>query len=200
MKITTEKTKSGKVKISADGEYRFSVPAIIWFSSGISEEADVDEEELLSLKKEGDSSFAYETALRLLSMRSHSKKELYMKLKMKYSAEAAVSATEKCEGLGLIDDEKYAEYYARECYERKNWSANRIRAELNSKGIDRDTAENAINALDIDKNTAIINILNKMHLSYPLSDKDRNRAVRRLLSMGYSLSDIRKHLDVEEEW
>lgn len=200
MKITTEKLKSGKVKISADGEYRFSVPAIIWFSSGLSEEDDVNEEELLSLQKEGDSSFAYESALRMLSMRSHAKKELFMKLKMKYSAEAAVTAVEKCEALGLIDDEKYAEYYARELYERKNWAPERIRAELKSRGVDRAAAENAIKALDIDKNQAIINILNKMRLSYPLSEKDRNRAVRRLISMGYSLSEIRKHLDVEEEW
>lgn len=199
MKITTEKLKSGKVKISADGEYLFSVPELIWFSSGLSEGDEAEEEELLSLQREGNSSFAFESALRVLSMRSHSKKELYRKLKMKYSAEAAVFAVEKCENLGLINDAKVAEYYARECYERKNWSPTRIRAELNRRGIDRETAENAINLLDIDKNQAIINVLNKMRLTYPLSDKDRNRAIRRLISMGYSLSEIRKHLDVEEE-
>lgn len=199
MKITTEKLKSGKVKISADGEYLFSVPELIWFSSGLSEGDEAEEEELLSLQREGNSSFAFESALRVLSMRSHSKKELYRKLKMKYSAEAAVFAVEKCENLGLINDAKVAEYYALECYERKNWSPTRIRAELNRRGIDRETAENAINLLDIDKNQAIINVLNKMRLTYPLSDKDRNRAIRRLISMGYSLSEIRKHLDVEEE-
>lgn len=200
MIITTERTSSGKIKISADGEYRFSVPEIIWYASVLSDGGEADEEELLSLQAEGDSSFAYESALRLLSMRSHSEKELFMKLKMKYSAGAAANAVAKCRDLGLIDDEKYAEYYARELYERKYWSGNRIRAELNRKGIARDIAENAVKALDIDKNTAIINILNKMHLSYPLSEKDKNRAVRRLISMGYSLSEIRKHLDVEEEW
>ena len=202
MKITAERLKSGKVKISADGEYRFSVPELIWYQSGLSSDCDSDEEELLSLKAEGDSSFAFEAALRLLSSRAHAKKELFFKLKMKYSAEAAGFAVEKCEGLGLIDDEKFAEIYAQELYERKNYSPSRIRAELSQKGIDRETAENAINLLDIDKNECIINILNKMRLSYPLSEKDKNRAVRRLVSMGYSLSDIRKHLDVNDiaEW
>lgn len=201
MVVTTQRTSSGKVKISADGEYRFSVPEMIWYQSGFSNGSEINEEELLSLKEEGDSSFAFETALNLLSRRAHSEKELFFKLKMKYSAEAASFAVEKCRDLGLTDDEKFAQSFAQELYERKNYSVSRIRAELSQKGVDRETAENAINLLDIDKNKAIINILNKMRLSYPLSEKDKNRAVRRLVSMGYSLSDIRKHLEVEDdEW
>ena len=195
MIITTEKLNSGKVKIYGDGEYLFSVPAIIWFASDLSEDSEINEEELLSLKAEGDSSFAYESALRMLTMRSHSKKELYGKLRMKYGAAAAADAVDKCEELGLIDDEKFARYYASELYERKHFSAPRILAELNMKGIDREIAENTVNTLDIDSDRAIICIINKMRLDFPLSDRDRNRAVRRLVSMGYSFSEIKKQLD-----
>lgn len=202
MKISVSRLRSEKVKISADGTEDFYVPEIVWLRSGFSEGDDIDEEELLSLKEEGYSSFAYETALRLLTARAHSKKELYNKLKMKYSASAAESAVEKCEALGLTDDEKFASAYAQELYERRHFSENRIRAELKIKGIDRETAENVINGLDIDGNSAIMEILNKMRLTYPLSEKDKNRVIRRLLSMGYSMSDIRKHLTVvnDEDW
>lgn len=199
MTVTSQRLKSGKIKIFVDGEYSFSVPEIIWYSSGISEGNDIDEEALLSLKQEGASSFAYESALNILSLRAHSKKELFMKLSAKYGREAAEKAVERCENAGLTDDEKFAECFARELYERKNYSPVRIKAELSMRGIDRYICENAINSLDIDKNQAIINILNKMHLNYPLSENDRNRAVRRLISMGYSIGEIRKHIDINEE-
>lgn len=195
MIITTTTAKSGRINIFADGEYQFTVPASVWFSSGFSQEDEISAEELSGLKIRGDSSCAFENALRYLSNRAHSKKELGMKLKRKYCDEAVEYALSKCEELGLLDDEKFAQLFAEELSERKKYAPKRIVSELVERGIKREIAENAVNMLDKDVKNSIIDIIGRMCLSDNPTEKEKNRVIRRLLNMGYSLNDIRKYID-----
>lgn len=195
MIITTTTAKSGRINIFADGEYRFTVPASVWFSLSYSQEDEISEEELSGLKIRGDSSCAFENALRYLSNRAHSSKELEMKLKRKYCDEAVDYALTKCEELNLLDDEKFAVMLAEELSERKKYAPKRIVSELVARGIKREIAENAVNMLDKDVKNSIIDIIGKMRLSDNPTEKEKNRAIRKLLNMGYSLSEIRKYID-----
>lgn len=191
MEISTTTAKSGRINIHADGEYLFTVPALIWYASPLSSKPYADEEELFALKALGEEHDAYEKALRLLSMRAHGEKELKRKLRQKYSEEASDSAIIKLTENGLIDDEKFAADLAEELSRRKSYSPERIKNELINRGIDRETAKNAANALDIDKKEGIINIINKLHLPESPTKKDVDRLLRRLLTAGYTMSEIR---------
>ncbi|MCH5198155.1 MAG: regulatory protein RecX [Oscillospiraceae bacterium] len=199
MEISVTTAKSGRINIHADGEYYFTVPALIWYASPISSKKEADEEELFALKALGEEHDAYEKALRLLSNRAHGEKELKMKLRQKYSDEAADSAILKLTENGLIDDEKFARDLAEELSRRKSYSAERIKNELISRGIDRETAKNAANSLDIDKKAGIINIISKIHLPESPTKKDVDRLLRRLLTAGYSMSEIREVISFSEE-
>lgn len=145
-------------------------------------------------------SAAYDKALRLLSLRAHSKKELENKLRQKFSPEASREAVERCENAGFINDEKFAESYAEELLRRKGFSGKRIFSALLQKGISRETAESAVNALDIDENSGIIKALKKMHITEESNEKEIARAVRRLLNMGYNINDIKKYIGRWEEY
>ncbi len=195
MIITTTTAKSGRINIFADGEYRFTVPATVWFSQAFSQEDEISEEELSELKIRGDSSCAFENALRYLSNRAHSTKELEMKLKRKYCDEAVEYAIDKCRELSLIDDEAFAALFAEELLEKKKYAPKRIVCELISRGIKREIAENAVNMLDKDTKNSIIDIIGKMRLSDNPTEKEKNRAIRKLLNMGYSLNEIRQYID-----
>ena len=197
MIVTTTTAKSGRINIFTDGEYRFTVPASVWFSQGFSQEDEISEEELSGLKIRGDSSCAFENALRYLSNRAHSRKELEMKLKRKYCDEAAEYAMAKCEELGLIDDEAFASLFAEELSSKKKYAPKRIVSELILRGISREIAENAVNMLDKDVKNSIIDIIGKMPLSANPTEKEKNRVIRRLLNMGYSLSEIRQYINME---
>ena len=199
MEISTTTAKSGRINIHADGEYLFTVPALIWYASPLSSKTEADEEELFLLKAHGEEHDAYEKALRLLSMRAHGEKELKRKLRQKYSEGAAESAIYKLSENGLIDDEKFAHDLAEELLRRKNFSPERIKNELINRGIDRETAKNAANALDIDKKEGIINIINKFHLPESPTKKDVDRLLRRLLTAGYSMSEIREVISFSGE-
>lgn len=199
MIIQTKKTKNGKIKITVDGEEVFSVPADTWYSSRFRDGDDISSDELSELKNSGDSSLAYESGLRMLSLRAHSEYELYEKLKVKYSHTAALSALERLKAAGLTDDEKYAELLAEELYERKGYAPKRILAELKYRGISDTFAQNAVNALDIDTKIGIIKIIEKCSLNKHSTAKEKNRVIRRLLNMGYSYSEISKYINTEQD-
>lgn len=195
MTLSYTTARSGKINISTDGEFRFAVSAVIWYSFNFTDGGEITEEELLEVKAASDRHDAYEKALNLLSFRAHSAKELYMKLKMKFPSSAARDAVDRCEAAGLIDDEKFAELLAEELYRRKHYAPIRIISELENRGVDKNTAENAVFALDIDRESGIIRILDKMRVNDESSEKDKARAYRRLLNAGYSYSEINKFLN-----
>ena len=198
MIITSKTAKNNKIKIYADGEEIFTVPAVIWYSSSFYDGKEVSSEELSALKRAGDSSMAFDSGMRLLSIRAHSEYELKQKLTLKFSKEAALGAIERFKELGLIDDEKFAMMFAEELYTRKGYSAKRILLELSHRGIDTNYAENAVNALDINHEIGIIKIIEKYSLTEESSPKEKHRVIRRLINMGYSYSDISKYINIYE--
>lgn len=198
MKISSYSAKNGKIKIYADGEELFTVPAVIWNSSRLKDGDDVSSEELSRLKTQGDSSAALESALRMTDLRDHSEYELRQKLLRKYPKEAVDYAISRLLDIGYLDDEKYALLLAEELYRKKGFAPKRILLELKNRGIDAEYSENAVNSLDIDTKIGIIKIIEKYGITENSTDKEKNRVIRRLVNMGYSLSDIFRYLNIYE--
>lgn len=198
MIIETKTAKKEKIEIYADGEFVFTVPAVIWYSSRFRDGDDVMQEELSVLKEQGDSFLAYESAMRMLSLRAHSKYEMTVKLSAKFSKDAAKAAVNRLENAGLLDDERFALLLAQELYERKGYAPQRILFELKNRGITGNYAENAVNALDIDKEISIIRVIEKCGINENSTIKEKNRVIRRLINMGYSFSDISKYINIYE--
>ena len=120
-------------------------------------------------------------------------------MRQQYSAEAIDSALEKLRENGLVDDAAFASALAEERLRRKSWAPERIRQDLLSRGIDAETAKNAVNGLDIDRKKGIIDIISKMHLPDSPTRKDADRLIRRLLNAGYSMREIREVVTISEE-
>ena len=79
---------------------------------------------------------AFSYALRLLNYRERSRREVRDKLeRKKFSAPVIAEVLEKCEDLGLIDDEKFARLWIRSRIRFKPRSAWLIGRELREKGI-----------------------------------------------------------------
>lgn len=193
MVISTAVKKNGTVEISADGEPRFAIPAEIWYSSSHFDGEDIEEAELESLRRLSGSFYAYESAVRMLSLRAHSAYELKMKLQKKYGAEAAADAVEKCRLLGYINDGEFAKQLASELYERKCYAPSRILCELNERGISREDARLAVKNLDFDAERCIIYMAGR-YLPQNADVKQRKTFISRLMRLGYSYTEIRASL------
>lgn len=198
MELGISTTKKNRISIYADGEFLFTVPAVIWYSSRFREGDEVTEKDLEELRRESDLACAFDSAMRMLSLRAHSEYELKIKLKQKFSEDAVVFAIDKLRNLKLLDDESFAFNYAEELYRRKGFAPKRIVLELKNRGIDAATAEKAVNSLDIDREIGIIKVIEKYHLTKDSTPKERDRVIRRLLNMGYSFSDISKYINIYE--
>ncbi len=185
--------------ISIDGEYKLTVDADFWFSCGYLSGDEIDEEQYKALADDIYKRRCFNRALNILSRRDHSEKELYLKLEKADGTEAAKSAVEKIKSLGYIDDERYAAAFAKELAERKGKSERAIMAELLHRGIDRNTAENAIAALTLDECDKINILLNGKYRRKLETEKGRQQVFNSLLRLGYGYSEIRNALREYDE-
>jgi len=195
MKITAKEGKAGKIHISVDGKYAATVDAGFWHTCGYSGGDELDGDELDEFLRMAEERGAYNRAVAVLALRDHGRTELIRKLTEHYSREAAESAADTLEEQGFIDDEAYAAKLAESLYRRKKYGPDRIRRELTMRGIDRETAETAVEALEADERESIESLLDTK-FAHSLSDeKGVRRTFNALARMGYGFSDIRAALE-----
>ena len=191
MKITSKPGNGNKVHIYIDGEYTLTLYDDYWYSAGFSENQEISDDELASLKEEAGFRSAYEKGIQYLSMRSYSEKELYNKLKLKFGAESAQRAIDKLLYRGYIDDEAYAISFARHLFEVKKYDVRRISYELRQKGVSPEFVDNALKTLDNEPIQRIIDIIGSKYINSISDEKSRKRIVNRFVRMGYSFHDIK---------
>lgn len=195
MKINTEPSKGGKISVFIDGEYLLTVDPDTWYSLDYTDGSEIDDDELTEFKFIVSARKAYAQALRYLTLRSHSEKELYKKLLNKqYTPEAAEFALQKCRELGFLDDEDFAERYAAELARNKHYGIARIKNELRLKGIDGEIIEKTLRKLDFDPVSSIIEVIEKKYSSCLDDEKGRKKIISALMRLGYSYGDIKKAL------
>ncbi len=196
MKITAKGGRKDKIHIYIDGEYLLTVDDNFWFSCGYISGDEISEEELTAFEEAAGSRRAFNSALNSLDYRDHSEREIRTKLLRKHDAEYVDEAVEKLLELNLINDERYAENYARELFEHKKFGEMRIRAELRAKGISADIANEAVEALfdeeEPDNIQRIVDIIGKRYYNRMNDEVGRKKVFSALQRMGYSFSDIRE--------
>ncbi len=194
MKLNFKNGRNNKIHIFVDEEYSLTVDNEYWFTSPWCRIKEIDEDDFEELKEEITMRRAWLSALDLLSMRSHSQIELIMKLRRKYSQETAEAVAHKAAELGLIDDETFAEIYAKELIERKKYGLSRVKNELRLKGISSDIIESVLLSLDIDAKESIINLVERKYSRKISDEKGKRQVIAALQRLGYSYSDIKSAL------
>ncbi len=191
-------SKRENVSIYADNEYLISVPVEIFSKSGFKKGDYIGEEDVCDLFEKKNSHKAKEKALRLLSYRAHSKKELENKVKRVSNEHFAKEAVDKMEKLGLINDFSFARSYAKDLFERKFYSIKRVKYELGAKGIDGDIIDKVISDLDPDEEAFLKQAFQKKYFGKIKSSKDFNRAVSYFQRLGYGWNLIKNVLNLFE--
>lgn len=196
MKFTAKSGRKDKIHIYIDGEYLLTVDEIFWFSCGLVSGDEINEEELTAFEEAAGSRRAFNSALNSLDYRDHSEKEIRAKLLRKHDADYVDEAVEKLIELDLVNDERYAENYARELFERKKFGKMRIKSELRAKGISADIANAAVEELfeeeEPDNVQRIVDIIGKRYYNRMNDEVGRKKVFSALQRMGYSFSDIRE--------
>ena len=201
MRITQIKQlKNGRYGLFAGDDFVLSLDADTLAGSGIAAGDDIGPEKLEALRGKAQQGRAREKALRLLTMRDHSREELRRKLERSIDAGTAEEAVGRMEELGLIDDEAYAARYARELIGRRNFGRRRAVFELCRRGVDKAMAEQAVEAVDGDPLRRAEQFLRGKYPQGLPDEAARRRAGAALARRGFDWEDIRRAIEnIEDE-
>lgn len=204
MELTAaEPRRRGFVQLFLDGEAAVKLDAQVFLQSGLKPGDQVSDQELFELIQASDARRAQEKALYLLEYRNYSKRELTEKIaRTAASREAAQAAAGRMEELGLIDDRRFGEDYARELFSRKGYGARRVAQELRRKGLDQELVQELVEKYGSPEQSGenIRRMLEKKYPGWREDEKVRRRAFAALQRLGYSYQEVREAMGQGEDW
>ena len=184
------KNKKHLTDIFVDGEFFTSIDTYILSLSGLKIGDGIKTEELDSLIDKSNDYRSYNKAIYLLGFRDYSCKELKNKLKLEFPEESIEKTIEKLKSLKFLDDDRFAQKYARVLIFEKYFSKKRAKFELIKKGIDKELASNIIEDVDVDEREQIKFLISSKYKNAYKDEKIKRRAMAFLQRYGYSFSDV----------
>jgi|CZCB01.1.fsa_nt_gi regulatory protein len=195
MRFSIERLKGGKVRLLADGEQFAIVTEGFLRDLKLKAGDEITVEDIDSIINEKTKAAALNKAMRLITLRMHSRGELVQKLKREFDGEAAEYAADELENMGLINDAEFSSLFGEELFERKGFARARIIDELKSRGVSSDTARAAVEFISDEDEFKRLIVLIEHSFSANLSDeKERRRVINNLIRRGYKLYDIERAL------
>lgn len=152
------------------------------------------DEKVEELKHESDYTRAKSRALWYLDRASHTEKGLYDKLvRAGFEKTACAEVIARFVELGLVDDRRFAENFAERCM---NIGISKREAvyKMTVKGVPRDIAYEAVNAIDTDEEEQISALIKKKYLSKLASENGTQKVYAALIRKGFSFSAVKNVL------
>lgn len=200
MVLTVKPGNRDKIHIYIDGDYQTTVDSLYFGSCGVRDGAELTAQEAAAFLQKANSRRAFNKGASLLSYQDRTRKQLVDRLREDFGDDAAEAAADRLEELRLLDDTRFAENYAAELLRRKKCAPRRILQELLQKGVDRETAEAAVEGLDFAADACIIELLETRFAGKFGDEKGLRRTIAALQRLGYGYGDIRSALrQIEEE-
>lgn len=192
MKIKYKSGKGEKVHIYVDNQYSFTTDLNTFYSLNLHENEEIDEEKLTYIKEKVDFSYLYNSAIKILSLRAHSEKELKDKLLRKNRASYIVDdVIYKIKEQKYLDDQAFAVAYIKELFEQKKKSKNFILFKLKQKGISENVVHQILSEYDVDEKDRIKKIIEEKYGKIQINDeKNRRRIYNFLVRAGFDVGDI----------
>ena len=198
-----KETKKGRLALFLDGEFAFSLDEDTFASAHLHEGDELEDWQGEDLRKQSDTRRALDKAMDYLSLRDHAAGELYQKLCRKFDGPSAAYAVARAQELGLLNDADFARRRAAELL-RKRKSRREILTDLSAKGIDRDVAAEAVEALyqtdedGEDPELATARTLVERRYAAKLAAGKREQVAAALARRGFSHAIIREVLTETE--
>jgi len=196
--LETQARDANRVNVFLDGAFACGLHGELAASEGLAVGDELSAERVAALQAMDDVSKATEAALRLLTVRPRSEREVRDRLRRKGYGAAAIDATiAKLEGWRYLDDAEFA----------RAWVANReanqprgrrlLEQELRQKGVEREVVRDTIEAADLDEAQTALDLGRAKLRSYASLDPAvaRRRLGSYLARRGYGYDIVRPTLD-----
>ncbi|MGI6250129.1 MAG: regulatory protein RecX [Anaerolineaceae bacterium] len=148
--ISNQKRNPRRVNIELDGQFAFSLDRLTaaWLTVG----STLSEEKAAALLRQDANESAFNNALRLLSYRSRSRKELEQYLQRKgYAPEQQAVVLERLQAEGYLDDQRFAREWVENRTAFRPRGLRMLRMEMRRKGISDNHIDAAISQASLDE-------------------------------------------------
>lgn len=191
-KIEEQKKHKNRMNVFLDGKFAFGIDNFSLFKLKLKENDEISKERLSEILETVVFEDAKNYALKLLSSRSYTEKNMFLKLKDRTENEAvAQNVIGFLKEYGYINDEDFAFRYAEDCLNFKKYGRKKIKYKLMEKGISANLAEDAVNNLeDTEKENENLLALAEKKLKGNFDIKNVMKTKRYLVSRGYGFDDI----------
>ena len=150
--LEQQKNDSSRTSVFLDGEFAFGVHQDIVVKHGLREGRTLTPEEQQEIERDDQYVRAKQRALDYLAHKPRTEEEVRRKLRRQDAPEAVIEdVVARLYELSYLDDEAYAEDYVRNRFASKKYGPVRIRRELVERGVDRHTADAAVDDLFAEK-------------------------------------------------
>lgn len=195
MEITSvERNKKNKDRMSIylDGKYALSISEDDFLSMNLYDRMELNAEELEYIKNSLNFRAAKSTAIRYLSLRLRTEKEIRVKLQETgYDSENIEKVIDELKAIGYINNKLYAQKYVFDRSKLKPKSKKLLRLELQSRGISGEIADEVLEDWKIDESVVAEGLVKKKFGKYDLTDeKIANKIYMFLKHRGYNNDTI----------
>jgi regulatory protein len=184
--------------VEIDGEFAFGVGVELAESAGLAVGMALTVEQATELIARDQIGKAIEAAIRLLTRRPRSEREIRQRLRQKgFDLPAIDAAVERLEGWRYLDDADFARYWVDNRESHKPRGRRLLEQELRQKGIDRELISETIDAAELDEHAAALELGRAKLRTYSGLDTVtiRRRLGSYLARRGYDFSVVRTTLD-----
>lgn len=183
--VDPARRRSGWIEVQLDGASAFRLPEEDWRETGLAIGDPVDASVLARIQAAAERAEAIRGALRYLSVRPRSRRELERALgRKRMPPEAIDQAVDRMVELGYMDDRAFAAAFARDRIRLRPMGVRRMRDELLGKGVSRTDAGAGIEEALRDEDVTEADLLERAarKRAERLRTSDPERAARRLMS------------------
>ncbi|MFH0930521.1 MAG: RecX family transcriptional regulator [Candidatus Zixiibacteriota bacterium] len=204
-KIESQKKNPKRRSIFLDGEFAFGLDEEVLYKHGLKEGEELDQKKIGQILESEVKKESKDAALKFLSYRMRSEKEVRDKLKKKEFANDLIDEVIKdLKRINLIDDSNFASAFVRDKISNKPQGKILLKQELWKKGIKDETIEKVLKEYFEDEEEELNlakNLLEKRKKRY--ENLDKNVAKRRMMSFllrrGFSYEIVKQALKIEEQ-
>ena len=193
------KRNKDRINVYMDGEFAFAPYIDTALANHLKIGADISVEERERILREDGEKYALACAMKFLSYRMRTEKELRDKLREKeVPGDCIENAVERLKEIGYLNDREFADLYAQELLQKYG---RRIAVQkLMQKGVPRRIAEEA--AEDIGQEESVVDgYVARLKQKYRNEDpgKAKQKMIRALMAKGFEYEEVKHALQRYEE-
>jgi regulatory protein len=196
--IEQQKRNPERVNIFLDGAFAFGLPMTAVTEFELRTGRVLSVQEIAGLQELDETAKATDAAIRLLTVRPRSVREIQLRLRKKdYDDETIERVIARLRDWKYIDDEAFARFWVENRESNRPRGRRLLEQELRSKGVERETVANAIDDAEIDELAGALEIARAKSRSYRDLDEPvmKRRLGAFLARRGYGYGVIKQVLD-----